>query len=782
LRHQPKTAPVHSDRAEQARHALKEQHIPFLPFYEALDFAEDVTSEKRNQIEGQLLDAGLLDALVVPEAEQTHARDVLAGLSDVLIRPVGKAGTLYPFLRAAAEETELRQETERILCCLRETPQEADEGTETILGSDGYFRNGVLEGYSHAEEEAAYVGAAARRKTKERWIREKEAELRAKEESLTELRKEIRGLEDRLARLEQERDRFPSFDSLHTAIGLREESERERERCLRELRAQEETVAKTRETSTEAGQRVLRCCKPLPCTRKSAYYKEVIDTITEYQDSLISLRDVLGNLENRRNDCSREEEKIQSLEEKREEREWSRRRAEQSMRELQVKMDRLRQTLDAPEMQERSRRLREINRRLEEIEEGERESEKQLAVLRDNVERLSGEIEAQKDVLTEAVSRENLVRRYFEEELRLGLVMRPGEYSLNEAAVKAQAQIRETDRNRHASEVTSSLMRNFQAHLGTLSGYGTTMEPCFEEAEDDTLLRRREQIVSVWNGKKLYLEEFYTVLREAIDSTELLIQEEDRKLFEGILADTLSRKLSQRIRESRSWIWDMSALMREMDTSMGLTFSLDWRPRAAEGEGELDTQELERILARERELLTDEDIEKVSVHFRSRIHLARQAARENGEDANYMELVRDALDYRKWFEFHMSYMRGHDGRKELTNAAFNRFSGGEKAMAMYVPLFAAVNAQYKKATNPDHPRIMALDEAFAGVDDKNIQSMFELVQKLDFDYIMNSQVLWGCYETVPCLRIAELQRPGGSDVVTVITYFWNGRERVLDEQ
>lgn len=38
----------------------------------------------------------------------------------------------------------------------------------------------------------------------------------------------------------------------------------------------------------------------------------------------------------------------------------------------------------------------------------------------------------------------------------------------------------------------------------------------------------------------------------------------------------------------------------------------------------------------------------------------------------------------------------NESKKDLTNAAFNRFSGGEKAMAMYVPLFASVNAQYQK--------------------------------------------------------------------------------------
>ena len=225
----------------------------------------------------------------------------------------------------------------------------------------------------------------------------------------------------------------------------------------------------------------------------------------------------------------------------------------------------------------------------------------------------------------------------------------------------------------------------------------------------------------------------------------------------------------------------MSRLMKEMDTSMGLSFSLDWKPRKAENDSELDTADLEQILLRDRALLTMEDIEKVAAHFRSKIRTEKLKMEENGAVINYMDLVRDALDYRKWFEFHMYFRRGEELRKPLTNAAFNRFSGGEKAMAMYVPLFAAVNAQYKKAEKEDHPRMIALDEAFAGVDDKNISSMFELVHKLDFDYIMNSQALWGCYDTVKGLRIAELLRPRNSQTVSVIHYRWNGYERILDE-
>ena len=226
----------------------------------------------------------------------------------------------------------------------------------------------------------------------------------------------------------------------------------------------------------------------------------------------------------------------------------------------------------------------------------------------------------------------------------------------------------------------------------------------------------------------------------------------------------------------------MSKLMKEMETSIGLSFSLDWKPCKAENDMELDTAQLEQILLRDHALLTMEDIEKVAEHFRSRIRMEKLRIEEKNDIINYMDLVRDALDYRKWFEFHMFFRRGEGERKLLTNGAFNRFSGGEKAMAMYVPLFAAVNAQYKKAGGKDYPRIIALDEAFAGVDDKNISSMFELVHKLDFDYIMNSQSLWGCFETVKGLRIADLSRPQDSQIVSVIRYTWNGSERILDVQ
>lgn len=121
-----------------------------------------------------------------------------------------------------------------------------------------------------------------------------------------------------------------------------------------------------------------------------------------------------------------------------------------------------------------------------------------------------------------------------------------------------------------------------------------------------------------------------------------------------------------------------------------------------------------------------------------------------------------------------------ESRKELTNNAFDKFSGGEKALSIHVPLLAALCAKYQSAAN-FAPRIIALDEAFAGVDENNIENMFDLIEKLEFDYIMNSQVLWGDYKTVPGLCIYELLRENNQPSVLKVKYIWNGYKKVLVE-
>ena len=53
--------------------------------------------------------------------------------------------------------------------------------------------------------------------------------------------------------------------------------------------------------------------------------------------------------------------------------------------------------------------------------------------------------------------------------------------------------------------------------------------------------------------------------------------------------------------------------------------------------------------------------------------------------------------------------------------------------------------------------------------------MFKLVERLGFNYIMNSQVIRGEHDVVPALNTYELLRPQNANYVTVIPFHWNGR-------
>ena len=129
----------------------------------------------------------------------------------------------------------------------------------------------------------------------------------------------------------------------------------------------------------------------------------------------------------------------------------------------------------------------------------------------------------------------------------------------------------------------------------------------------------------------------------------------------------------------------------------------------------------------------------------------------------------------------MTYRRTGENKRELTNKVFSVFSGGEKAKTMYIPLFAAVSAKLNSA-NSNAPRLIALDEAFAGVDDANIREMFGILSSLNLDYILTSQSLWGDYDTVKDLAISELIRPNNAQAVCVRRYRWNGKYKEIVEK
>lgn len=771
--------PARSQKVQETRKILTQNGIKFIPFYEAVDFAEGISPDEQNMLECQLTDSGLLDSLVVAEKDYEKATQLLKGYSDVIIHTDGNGTENYGKLKISDDiDSELKIQAERILADFSE---KRESNRKFVISSDGYFRNGVLEGYSNADNDAMYIGVNARRRNKEKQIAEKQKEIDICKEQLDVLRDETDGINQRISELEKDKNALPEYDDLDRSLDMSKECEMKYNSAVRDFNAQEKILIDLSGIKAKCEQDMILACKILHYARNTESYKEVRGAVSDYKNTFIELDKTVTKYNNSKDRYQSVQDNIDSENDIIDETQAELRNTVRKIESYDKLIDKINEFLNNPEVRAKAERLTQINRMLKENELRYTKNDKDIAVAENNISRLETEIENAKIKSEEIKTVTEKLKTYFDEELSLNLVYDEVGNSSCETAKKAVGCIRDNDRDKSLSDMITLLHNKFQKYNSNIAIYGAMLEDCFENSENTNILRKRQRICATLNGQKLYFNDFCVAIKSMIDSTEQLIQEKDRELFENILADTLSRKLNARISESRRWIKDMSELMQNMDTSMGLTFSLDWKAKSAENDNELEISELEKLLARDKELLTTQDIDRVSSHFRNKIHIAKQTAEENGETVNYSDLVRDALDYRKWFEFRMCYYRNSESKKELTDKAFNRFSGGEKAMAMYVPLFAAVNAQYKKSANDDHPRIIALDEAFAGVDDKNISSMFELVQKLDFDYIINSQVLWGCYETVPSLRIAELLRPANSDVVTVINYYWNGHERILNE-
>lgn len=777
----PELQPEREEVTEVSRRKMEEYGILALPFYKTVEFSDELSQEQCAVLENQLKDIGLLDALIVSNLDFKRIQVEYPELIDCVVHPQeAKVSDFSAFVVNKNIDSNIQQAVSNLLThfVIGDTKEDA----RISLNFNGEYSHGIFWGRTSAKDSAEYVGELARKKKKESLLKQLKEQIEKISSEIEKQKQLVSEIGGQIVLLDNEYRNAISTVTLDAALFKLKDKEltcKEKKGTYLEYESERE---KQEAIHKKAYANMLGCCKAFPYGRTVTAYEEVMTDVEEYQSTCIKLGNELRDRENKESQISSKRDYLEKIEETVDGLYCDLRDVERRLQEYSIEIQRYEEILSDPEIKRQADKLEQLKKDRESLGEISKQLTGDLGGLRERILQLEASEESTRADVLVKVERENLLRKYFEEELALKLVFEPETQNLETCAKTAISMIRKGDEEREASGIFQSLQNVFTGHSGNLVSYSTSMEECFEDAKSGSnALRKRYRISLTWNGRKVFLEEFFRIIKAAIEETEILIRQKDRELFEDILSKTISQQLTDRIAESRKWVSDMSKLMK-MDTSMGLYFALDWKPLTAESEQELDISDLERILSRDRALLTDDDIEKVAEHFRSKIRTEKRMIEEDGLPVNYMELVRNALDYRKWFAFKMFYYRGAENRKPLTNAAFNKFSGGEKAMAMYAPLFAAVNAQYKKTTNAEHPRMIALDEAFAGVDDKNISSMFQLVNSMDFDYIMNSQALWGCYEVVDALHIAELRRPMNSQVVTVIHYTWNGHERVLDEQ
>lgn len=776
LKNASEPVPERSERRVRARKILSEKGIEYRSFYECIDFKDGFNGGEKAVLEAELADMGILDAMVVAEKQADAALKELGSLSDCMVISEKKyAGNKSPFF-TISEDCCLKTEAAAIIGALS-----ADNSFGVKINADGYYKNGILAGHSAYENDACFIGAESRKKYREKQIMElteKCAEMLTLYENA---QAELETEQNRLKRLNEEYEPLTDFGNINAALNSVTEASTELAGKSEKRSIAEDAYDRVKSRVADLKSRLEIESRGISYRKNAEAYSEAISELGAYSDDLQNICLLLSNKKHCVFIGDNIRENIEELENDIDFALLDLRHIETSVHGYEETIRLCDEFLNRTENMDIAKRAAEINNEIDTAEDNRENAKIAIEVCKHKIESAFGQLEKSENNLRKLIEEETLLAKYLTEEYRLGLVIEDKELTLIQCAEFAEKSIPKEDMSKSEREIQNYLSDAYNKHLSSSAAeYHPTINDIFDIGIDDSI-RERSIIELTWQGKKIPPAVFEAEIQKEIDECRLYLKEGEEKMFTETLMDTVSKKLYYRINNSRKWVASMAELMEDINTSMKLAFSLKWNPKKYEGTEQLEFKELYSILGKSKEIIRPEDYEKLSAYFKEKIELEKRQFEERGEDVNYSELVKNVLDYRKWFEFRLMCRPANaDNFKELTVSRFNTFSGGERALSLYIPLFAAVAAQYEKA-GEQAPKILALDEAFAGVDDSNISEMFGLLEKLGFGYIVNSQALWGCYETVPSLEIAELFHERDSDFISVVLYEWDGKIKKLAE-
>jgi hypothetical protein len=273
----------------------------------------------------------------------------------------------------------------------------------------------------------------------------------------------------------------------------------------------------------------------------------------------------------------------------------------------------------------------------------------------------------------------------------------------------------------------------------------------------------------IFAGRECTIDELRQMLFDDVAARQKLVDAREVEILENELAGNVSRHLRELLRAAGEQVEQMNAELESCPTSTGMKLRFVWRPAENAPAG---TAEAGRRLVSD-DAWSSADRQMLGSFLQRQI----QAAGSDSDGLYWEESVADALDYRKWHWFGIE--RYQDGVwKRLTRRTFGTGSGGEKAIALTLPYFAATAAFYRTA-DPLAPRLILLDEAFVGIDADMRAKCMGLIHTFDLDFMMTSEREWGCFPTLPGLAIYNLSTRPGIDAVGLTRWVWNGRQREL---
>lgn len=799
--------PPRSDTVRKNRERLREKGIPYQEFYKVVEFGRELSGDPKRcgRLEEALLEMGILDALVIEEQYREQVMKADPGCADrylfVQTHHAEKSLLDVLDLNDSVNDIFMNQRITGILGNIGISGSEEPEGTAsggsvhagfagisasmTAVHPDGSYQIGVVSGTVSGEHEAGFIGVQAREKNRQAKIASCRELLAENEQKQEVLRGEVAVLEQRISRLQEEYESLPEDTDMREAWKMLSEARRTVERMREEGARLERELMEVGEALGELKRQAAEIARKLYLTCSYETFRRADEAASDYRQHFYQLRSGHELFLQIRAHMEELGERQEILDGEMDQIRYEAGGVKKELKKEQEEYDSILRQLELTDYEQIRQKLDECMEWLKEYPERLQSCVAEKTQNEERIRALSEQAAQNEERIVELKRRAEYLETCFAAERSLHYVELPGEEAeTEEPAEKIRSLLAGECRDMDKEQIIRSLNQVYFENRGFLTDYQIMQTELFEEldreAQKGDPSAKRLDIAARYQGVRIPFGRLLVHLEEEIAELKDLIKAGDRELFEDILANTVSRKIRGKINSSNAWVEKMNSLMGAMNTSSGLKLNLRWRSRTAETEDQLDTKELVELLKKDYRLMREDEAAKLSAHFRSKVEEARRHARDSGGMISFYQVMKETLDYRKWFEFQLFFQKGGERVKELTNSVFGTFSGGEKAMAMYVPLFSAVVAKYQGG-RPDAPRLISLDEAFAGVDNRNIRDMFRLMAEFEFDFIINSQVLWGDCDTLDALAIYQLLRPENAKFVTVMPYLWNGHARVMLE-
>ena len=193
------------------------------------------------------------------------------------------------------------------------------------------------------------------------------------------------------------------------------------------------------------------------------------------------------------------------------------------------------------------------------------------------------------------------------------------------------------------------------------------------------------------DGIRIGAAALHRMLEGEFAAAQRSLTDDEYQLFDRTLTGDTRRQVAERIRLAEELVGQMNQQLQRVRTASGLRIKLDWRLR---DDLPGSHKEARALLLRDPATLSADDKSALHAFFRSRIEEVRDEDQGSGWEAQLLQV----LDYRQWHEFTVAMDKGDgSGWLQVTKRRHGALSGGEKAISLHLPLFAAAAAHYRAA-------------------------------------------------------------------------------------